>query len=318
MTTSTSWDFHEGDEIAPGLTAMRLLGGGSSYEAYLAFDDLRYSPVVVKIVRPDQVDDPHTLRGLEREVDFHWDGSTTQRSCAAFTQPCRDLRPPAGGAGESRRPTAVESDPSRHGALPLQQLLPLAIELCSAVHYLGRLDLVHLDIKPSNVIMGAPASLIDLSVARSGRAAAGLRDPIGTDAYMSPEQAARAGARAAPASDIRDSRDPVPGGRLPSFRPRNERRRCHCRRPLWPQLVDWPAYELPGVGSSRRHQANPRLSQPRPEPSDQPLMELAELVAPVLSALPKPPLVRVSRPQAPPDPADLTGSRTGSPCREWL
>ena len=47
---------------------------------------------------------------------------------------------------------------------------------------------MHLDIKPSNIIMGAPARLIDLSVARSIEAAASLRHPIGTDAYMAPEQ----------------------------------------------------------------------------------------------------------------------------------
>lgn len=41
---------------------------------------------------------------------------------------------------------------------PLEQVLPLGIELCSAAHYLGQLDLVHLDIKPSNIIMGAPAA----------------------------------------------------------------------------------------------------------------------------------------------------------------
>ena len=30
----------QGDQITPELTALRLLGGGSAYEAYLAFDDV--------------------------------------------------------------------------------------------------------------------------------------------------------------------------------------------------------------------------------------------------------------------------------------
>src|SRR5690606_26730276 len=38
------------------------------------------------------------------------------------------------------------------------------------------------------IIMGAPARVIDLSVARSIEDAAQLRTPIGTDAYMAPEQ----------------------------------------------------------------------------------------------------------------------------------
>ena len=32
----TGWNLNEGDEIAPGLHAVRLLGGGRRYEAYLA------------------------------------------------------------------------------------------------------------------------------------------------------------------------------------------------------------------------------------------------------------------------------------------
>jgi serine/threonine protein kinase len=76
----------------------------------------------------------------------------------------------------------------RYGPLQEQQYLPLAIDLASALHYLRTVGWVHLDIKPSNVIMGAPARLIDLSVARRTDAAAELSYPIGTDAYMAPEQ----------------------------------------------------------------------------------------------------------------------------------
>src|SRR5690606_36755561 len=57
-----------GDDIGPDRTAVKLLGGGSSYEAWLAFDELTFAPVVVKVLRPDQVDDPSARRGMEREV----------------------------------------------------------------------------------------------------------------------------------------------------------------------------------------------------------------------------------------------------------
>ncbi len=76
----------------------------------------------------------------------------------------------------------------RYGPLQEQQYLPLGIELASALHYFRRRGLVHLDIKPSNVIMGAPARLIDLSVARPVEDAALLDFAVGTDAYMAPEQ----------------------------------------------------------------------------------------------------------------------------------
>lgn len=186
MTEShgTAWGFVEGDPITAELTAVRRLGGGSAYEAYLAFDEVTYAPVVVKLVRPDQVGDEHCLRGLRREVD----------ALATVNHPVvvRGLRHQLGGP----RPHVVleqvdgprlSSLLRRYGPLQEQQYLPLAVEVASALHYLRRIGWVHLDVKPSNVIMGAPARLIDLSVARPVADAARSRG-IGTDAYMSPEQ----------------------------------------------------------------------------------------------------------------------------------
>jgi serine/threonine protein kinase len=75
----------------------------------------------------------------------------------------------------------------RHG-VDLEQLLPLALNLCSVLHYLERERVVHLDVKPRNIIMGAEPRLIDLSVARAAHDLSDLRGPVGTDAYMAPEQ----------------------------------------------------------------------------------------------------------------------------------
>ena len=48
--------------------------------------------------------------------------------------------------------------------------------------------MVHLDFKPTNVIMAAAPRLIDLSVARPFDRLGELRSPVRTDAYMAPEQ----------------------------------------------------------------------------------------------------------------------------------
>ena len=116
--------------------------------------------------------------------------------------------------------------------------------MASALHYLAGEGMVHLDVKPDNVVMGAPPRLIDLSVTRTVADAARLRHPTGTDAYMAPELCAagtaggvglagrrlRAGRDAAARADRRaavpaarraraTSRDP--GGALPaSWSPR--------------------------------------------------------------------------------------------------
>lgn len=179
------WGFTEGAAITEELTAIKLLGGGAAYEAYLAFDEITYSPVVVKVVRPDQVQSRSTLRGLRREV----------AALAEINHPVvvRGLR----HEFEGGRPHVVLEQVDgprlstlvrRYGPLQAAQYLPLAIDIAAALHYLRHVGYVHLDIKPSNVIMGAPARLIDLSVARRTEDAADLRHLIGTDAYMAPEQ----------------------------------------------------------------------------------------------------------------------------------
>src|SRR4051812_564965 len=179
-----SWGFVEGGPITAELTAVRRLGGGSAYEAYLAFDEVTYAPVVVKLLRPDRVRDERSLDGLAREV----------QALATINHPVvvRSLRDDL--AGERPHVVLEQVDGPRlstlvrrFGPLPEQQYLPLAVEVASALHYLRRLGWTPLDIKPSNVIMGAPARLIDLSVARPVADAVRTR-LVGTDAYMSPEQ----------------------------------------------------------------------------------------------------------------------------------
>jgi serine/threonine protein kinase len=184
VTTPASWGFAEGEAITAELTAVRRLGGGSAYEAWLAFDEVTYGPVVVKLLRPGQTADEHALRGLAREVE----------ALATVNHPvvARGLRHELAGdrphvvleqVDGPRLSTLVR----RYGPLPEHQYLPLAVELASALHYLRRIGWTHLDVKPSNVIMGAPARLIDLSVARPAADAAGTVR-VGTDAYMAPEQ----------------------------------------------------------------------------------------------------------------------------------
>jgi serine/threonine protein kinase len=180
----TTWGFAEGDEIAPGRHAVRLLGGGRRYEAYLTWDDRLHALVVVKVVRPGQVEDPGTLAGLAGEAD----------ALASLAHPsivrCFDA------VLEGERPHVVLelldgprlSTLERRYGIVVEQVLPLALHLCSALHYLADAGWVHLDVKPRNIIMSSTPKLIDLSIARRVEDARRLTSPAGTNAYMSPEQ----------------------------------------------------------------------------------------------------------------------------------
>ena len=180
------WRLHEGDEIVSGRSAIKRLGGGLRYEAYLAWDDHLRSLVVIKVLRPGLVADRRTLAGLRSEVELlsRLNHPVIVRSFDA------DLEGPRPHVVlEHLEGPRLSSLRRKYGPLLPEQLVSLAIQLCAAIHYLAGEGVVHLDVKPSNVIMGGPARLIDLSVARTIAQCGDIRSPVGTDAYMAPEQA---------------------------------------------------------------------------------------------------------------------------------
>jgi eukaryotic-like serine/threonine-protein kinase len=180
----SSWAFKEGDAIVPGRYATRLLGGGRRYEAYLAWDDALHALVVVKIVRPELVDSESVRRGIKGEA----------RALEALNHPTIVRMFDAELEGE--RPHIVLehlegprlSTLLRRYRIVVEQLLPLALELCSGLHYMHGLGYLHLDVKPRNVVMSGRPRLIDLSIAVKTDAVSAFTRPVGTDAYMAPEQ----------------------------------------------------------------------------------------------------------------------------------
>ena len=181
---ATSWELAEGDELADGLHAVELLGGGRRYEAYLAWSDELHALVVAKVLRPHVAEDAAARSAIVRE----------EAALRALEHPALVRCFGSDLAGE--RPHLVLefldgprlSTLIRRHVVVVDQVLPLALELCSALHFIAARGFVHLDVKPKNVIMTAPPRLIDLSVATPLEQVARLESPTGTDAYMAPEQ----------------------------------------------------------------------------------------------------------------------------------
>jgi serine/threonine protein kinase len=186
----------EGDEIAPGRTVLRRIGGGRRYEAMLVWDEHRLAVLVAKVLRPDEARNPAALHDLAHEARLleRLAHPVVVRSFGAVLD-----RPFPHLVLEHLDGPTLDELLQRHGGLALEQLLPLGLHVASALHYMAAEGVVHLDVKPSNVVMGGPPRLIDLSVARTCDEAAALRSPIGTDAYMAPEQCEPDGRLGAPA-----------------------------------------------------------------------------------------------------------------------
>lgn len=274
----TTWGLTEGDEISDGLTALQLLGGGTRYEAFLAFDERLHHVVVAKVLRPDRLDDAGARRGLTGEAE----------ALASINHPAiaRLLRD---GSRDGRPHLVLEHVDGprlstlirRFGPLETQQAAALAVEVASALHYLHGMGLAHLDVKPKNLIMGAPPRLIDLSIARSVEAAQHLTGPVGTDGYMAPEQCRPQDGRVGPAADVwglgATLHEAVSG--RPAF-PRGTDGPDATAEQRWPQLVVAPPPVPATVPTELARAIDGSLA---PDPADRPsAREVAEAAEPLL------------------------------------
>lgn len=272
--SDATWGLAGGEEIAPGLVAMKDLGGGTVYEAWLAFDERLYAPVVVKVLRPDQVDDEAARAGFDREIAL-----LSRLAHPGLTRVFSydDEGPRPYFVLEHVEGPNLSRLISKHGALPEHQLLPLALELSSVLHYLHGEGVVHLDVKPSNIIMGSPAQLIDLSVALDVDAAATLDHAVGSDEYMAPEQCLP-GER----GTVGTAAD-VWGLGATLFRAAAGFRAFE-REPRWRQLEDGPA-ALPAF--VHRGAAELILACLSPDPALRPRpVEVADALEPMIGSLP--------------------------------
>lgn len=291
----SAWAFDEGAEIVPGRHALRRLGGGYDYEAYLTWDDHLYALVVAKCLRPHLVEDPKARAHMEREADLllRFRHPVVVRGFDAVLE-----RPRPHLVMEHLEGPNLASLLKRYGPLPLEQLLPLSLQICSALHYLTAEEVVHLDVKPRNIIMGAPPRLIDLSVARSFAAAKQIRGHVGSDAYMAPEQCDPSRSPIGAKADVWGLGATLyhaVAGHVPFPRPDYDKDRDERDLEIrFPQLHSDPA---PFGKDVPRAVAEPILACLEKDPVARPSIDdLANALEPLVAQLPTKPVLRRMRP----------------------
>lgn len=175
----------EGDEIAPGRTIVRLLGTSRVHEVYAAWDETILGVVAVKSLRATHAEDPRARRSLATEAKLL--GRLRHPSFPRCFDARLDAERPhlAIELVEGPRLSTLIAGQRRLG---VEQAVPLVLQLASAIHYLATAQVVHLDVKPRNVLMAPPPRLIDLSIARTIEVACSTEGAVGTDRYMAPEQ----------------------------------------------------------------------------------------------------------------------------------
>jgi serine/threonine protein kinase len=160
------------------------IGGGQVCEVWRAWDERLHASVICKLIRPEQVADESAWRVLRRESAMlarlaH--PMVVRQFDAALERPHPHLVLEDLGAPNLRRRLR------RRGPLSIEQTLILGRQLASALHYIAAAGVVHLDVKPSNLVRAGPLRLIDFGLARMLARASTLRRPVGTARYMAPE-----------------------------------------------------------------------------------------------------------------------------------
>lgn len=180
-----SWKVPRGDEVVPGRRVIERLGGGRRTEVYRCTDEQTGEPVVVKVLRPGRTEDKD-VRMLAREA----------RTLGALDHPgfprllAQDLEADPAWIVMTQVDGPHLSDLVRdYGPIEVEQAVPLARDVAEALAHLHDRGRVHLDVKPSNVVMGQRPVLLDLGASRRIDRAARLSPGVGTVTYLSPEQA---------------------------------------------------------------------------------------------------------------------------------
>jgi serine/threonine protein kinase len=178
------------------------IGHGGMSTVYRAFDTVLERPVAIKLMHREIASDSEQLERFRREA----------RSVAQLNHPHivtvidagEEPSAPGGGAGEPQGGTPyivleyVDGETlkdliRRDGPLDISRALAYTIEIARALGVAHERFIVHRDVKPQNVLIGAEggAKITDFGIARTlseeGLTMAGR--VLGTTDYVSPEQA---------------------------------------------------------------------------------------------------------------------------------
>jgi serine/threonine protein kinase len=179
------------DAVAPDLTVERKLGAGGMGVVFLGHDSALDRPVAIKVLRPELA----TAQAAER---FLREARVLAKVRQPGVVPIYQTHEKQGlyfYVMEYLQGETV-ADRLRRGPLSSPEVLRLGADLLAGLQAVHSLDIVHRDVKPSNIfLLPDRAVLADFGIARPLRdsdstASAGI---VGTVRYMPPEQLALSG-----------------------------------------------------------------------------------------------------------------------------
>ena len=192
---------HAGLVLADRYALVQLIATGGMSEVWYATDTRTGTPVAVKILRPELTGDPRVLRRLRMEARNT--GRLRHRNLVALLD--HGERDGVGFLVQEYIDGENLADVlHREGRMPATRLVPLLVDACHGLGAAHAADVVHRDVKPSNILLSRDGTVkvsdfgISFGAEQPRLTATGM--VMGTAEYLSPEQAT--GRPATPASDV--------------------------------------------------------------------------------------------------------------------
>jgi len=198
---SSSYTFKSGDLLASRYQIVEFLGQGGMGEVYEAEDrDLR-ERIAIKVIRPEAALDQAWAERFRREVQLAR-RVTHPNVCRVFNleRHQQEEMEVFFLTMELVRGETLAARLKRTGRLSIPEALPIAMQLCSALHAAHQAGILHRDFKCGNVMLVGSgergrAVVTDFGTARlldsAHHATQSATQPsviLGTPTYMSPEQ----------------------------------------------------------------------------------------------------------------------------------
>ncbi|GAB3473160.1 protein kinase domain-containing protein [Nocardiopsis coralliicola] len=166
-------------------TLERELGRGGFGTVYLGVDE-QGRRAAVKQLHPDMVADARARALFRREVSA---ARTVRDFCTAVVLDADPDAPSPWIASEYIEGPTLRADVRDSGPRSGGDLERLAVQTATALTAIHAADVVHRDLKPDNIILGADGPrVIDFGVARVAQRGPAGTAPVGTIGYMAPEQ----------------------------------------------------------------------------------------------------------------------------------